>query len=102
RRRHTCALGPNAPTLAAQAGGGLILAGPSSRTVEMFRSRGGAEKPIQGGIKVCWGNDEGAARRLARERWPTEALVGEALQLLPLPRHFEQLTDRKSVVEGSR
>lgn len=92
-RVHMSAFGPKATTLAAQAGDGLILAGPSSRTVEMFRSRGGAEKPIQGGIKVCWGNDEGAARRLARERWPTEALVGEALQLLPLPRHFEQLTE---------
>ena len=92
-RVYMSAFGPKATTLAAQAGDGLILAGPSSRTVEMFRSRGGAEKPIQGGIKVCWGNDEGAARRSARERWPTEALVGEALQLLPLPRHFEQLTE---------
>src|SRR5699024_1782287 len=79
-RVYMSALGPNATSLAALAGDGCILAVPSSRTVEMCPSRGGPAKPILVGIRVCWGGHEGAARRLARVRWPTEALVGEALQ----------------------
>ncbi|WP_444963470.1 TIGR03557 family F420-dependent LLM class oxidoreductase [Nocardiopsis sp. M1B1] len=86
------AFGPKATGLAAREADGLIQVAPSDETVENFRSWGGDGKPVQGGLKVCWAPSEAEARRVAHERWPNEALAGEAPQLLPLPRHFEQLT----------
>ncbi|MBE3002128.1 TIGR03557 family F420-dependent LLM class oxidoreductase [Nocardiopsis sp. HNM0947] len=91
-RVYMSAFGPKATTLAASVADGLIQVAPSPDTIEMFRARGGAGKPVQGGLKVCWHQDEAEARRMVHHRWPTEALPGEALQLLPLPRHFGQLT----------
>ncbi|WP_433697559.1 TIGR03557 family F420-dependent LLM class oxidoreductase [Nocardiopsis sp. CA-288880] len=87
------AFGPKATALAAREADGLIQVAPSPETVERFRSEGGAGKPVQGGLKVCWDRDEARARRLVHERWPNEALQGEAAQILPLPRHFQQLTE---------
>lgn len=89
---YVSAFGRKAATLAGSVGDGLVLMGPDTSTIEVFRDSGGAGKPIQGGLKVCWGRDAEQARRLAAERWPNDALPGEAAQLLPLPRHFEQLT----------
>ncbi|MFE1397923.1 TIGR03557 family F420-dependent LLM class oxidoreductase [Nocardiopsis dassonvillei] len=86
------AFGPKATGLAAREADGLIQVAPSDETVENFRAWGGDGKPVQGGLKVCWAPSEAEARRVAHERWPNEALAGEAPQLLPLPRHFEQLT----------
>jgi hypothetical protein len=48
---------------------------------------------VQGGLKVCWGPDEDKARQTMHRLWPTESIPGEALQLLPLPRHFGQLAE---------
>jgi G6PDH family F420-dependent oxidoreductase len=87
------AFGPKATALAASKADGLIQVAPSAETVENFRAGGGEGKPVQGGLKVCWAASEGEAVRTAYERWPNEALAGEAPQLLPLPRHFDQLTD---------
>lgn len=84
------AFGPKATALAARQADGLIQVAPSPETIADFRR--GADKPVQGGLKVCWARSEAEARRVAHERWPNEALAGEAPQLLPLPRHFEQLT----------
>lgn len=87
------AFGPKATALAARATDGLIQVAPSAGTVADFRAGGGAGKTVQGGLKVCWAASEDEAVRTVYERWPTEALPGESVQLLPLPRHFEQLTD---------
>ncbi|WP_150244170.1 TIGR03557 family F420-dependent LLM class oxidoreductase [Nocardiopsis quinghaiensis] len=92
-RIYMSAFGPKATRLAASETDGLIQVAPSSETIERFRAEGGAGKPVQGGLKVCWAETEEEARRVAYERWPTEALAGEAPQLLPMPRHFEQLTE---------
>jgi len=45
------------------------------------------------GIKVCWAEDEDAARKLAFDVWKTTGVPGELNQELPLPRHFEQVAD---------
>jgi hypothetical protein len=42
-------------------------------------------------MKVCWGPDEAKARAMMHRMWPTDAIPGEAMQLLPLPRHFGEL-----------
>ncbi len=58
-----------------------------------FRAHGGESKLVQGGTKVCWGEDEQRARETAHRLWPNEALPGELAQILPTPRHFEQASE---------
>jgi Eukaryotic DNA topoisomerase I, catalytic core len=64
---------------------------PSADFVRLYRESGGGDRPVQGGLKVCWGPDEAAARKTMHRLWPTDAVPGEPAQLLPLPRHFGQL-----------
>jgi G6PDH family F420-dependent oxidoreductase len=90
---YVSAFGDAAAEMAARIGDGLITMGPSADTVEAFRAAGGTGKPVQTGIKACVGDDAEEARRYACSVWPNDALPGEAAQLLPLPRHFQQLTD---------
>ena len=47
---------------------------------------------MQGGLKVSFGPDPDEARKAAHRTWPNSMLSGEAAQILPMPRHFEQLT----------
>lgn len=84
-------LGPRATKLAAEVADGYINTGPEADAVRRFRESGGGTKVVQGGLKVCWGRDESAARKTVLERWPTSYIPGEAGQLLPMPRHFEQV-----------
>lgn len=87
------AFGEKSARLAGRIGDGLVTMGPDPDVIGVFRENGGAGKPIQGGLKVCWGPDRGQARQYASRQWPTEVLPGEAGQLLPLPRHFAQLAE---------
>lgn len=61
--------------------------------VERFRAQAGAQKPVQGGMKVCWATDERAAVETVKRLWPNEALPGELAQILPTPQHFEQASE---------
>jgi G6PDH family F420-dependent oxidoreductase len=61
--------------------------------VKLFHSQGGDGKVVQGGLKVCWGDDEGSARQQVRRLWPNEGLPGELAQILPTPAHFEQASE---------
>jgi G6PDH family F420-dependent oxidoreductase len=76
--------------LAARIGDGYCTVAPDADSVDLFRSSGGDGKLVQGGLKVCWGEDEANARRHVHRLWPNEALPGELAQILPTPRHFEQ------------
>jgi G6PDH family F420-dependent oxidoreductase len=84
--------GPKAIRYAGEHGDGYCNVVPDKEQVDLFRSSGGGDKVVQGGTKVCWGEDEAAARRTAWETWPNEGLEGELPQLLPTPAHFEQAT----------
>ncbi|MCO5970810.1 LLM class F420-dependent oxidoreductase [Actinoallomurus soli] len=84
--------GDKAATLAGRIADGFVCTMPDRDLLETFRSAGGAGKPAQGGLKVCWGRDAASARKTAHRLWPNEQLPGEAAQLLPLPRHFEELS----------
>jgi G6PDH family F420-dependent oxidoreductase len=84
--------GKKAVELAGRIADGFICTMPDRELVEGFRAAGGAGKPTQGGFKVCWGQDVASARKTVHRLWGNEQLPGEALQLLPLPRHFEQLS----------
>ena len=84
--------GPKAIRFAGEHGDGFCNVEPDADQVALFRSSGGGDKVCQGGTKVCWGEDEAAARRIAHETWPNEGLEGELPQILPTPAHFEQAT----------
>jgi G6PDH family F420-dependent oxidoreductase len=85
--------GPKSTALAARVGDGYCTVGPDEELVSQFRSQSQGEKLVQGGVKVCWGEDEKAARQTVHRTWPTEALPGELAQVLPSPRHFEQASE---------
>ncbi|MFI7635698.1 TIGR03557 family F420-dependent LLM class oxidoreductase [Nonomuraea sp. NPDC049400] len=70
---------------------GYITTAPDADSIQAFHAAGGAGKPALGGLKACYAADESAARKTVHRLWPTQGIKGEASQLLPLPRHFEQL-----------
>jgi G6PDH family F420-dependent oxidoreductase len=82
--------GPKAAELAGRIGDGFCCTTPDAELVGTFRDGGGGDKPVQGGVKVCWGPDEQEAVRTAHRLWANEQLPGELAQVLPTPRHFEQ------------
>ncbi|GCD42062.1 LLM class F420-dependent oxidoreductase [Streptomyces paromomycinus] len=84
------AFGPNATELAARVGDGFVTMTPDADAVERFRRGGGGNKPVLGGVKVCWNPDRDEAVRTAHRLWANEQLPGELPQILPTPRHFEQ------------
>jgi G6PDH family F420-dependent oxidoreductase len=85
--------GEKAVALAARIGDGYCTVGPDADSVQKFRSEAGNGKLVQGGLKVCWGADEGQARKTVHRLWANEGLPGELAQLLPTPAHFEQASE---------
>lgn len=83
------AFGPRALDVAVRHGDGWVTTGPDADMLARYRKTGGTG-PSLGMFKVCWGDDEAAARRLAHELWPTSGLPGQLHQDLPTPAHFEQ------------
>ncbi|MDQ0955558.1 G6PDH family F420-dependent oxidoreductase [Streptomyces phaeochromogenes] len=85
------AFGPQAAEVAARVGDGLITMMPDAALVERFRRAGGGTKPVNGGLKVCWGTDRQQAlhTNTAHHLWPNEQLPGELPQIVPTPSHFQ-------------
>lgn len=85
--------GEKAIKLAARIADGYVCVQPNADFVRLYRESGGGDRPVQGGIKVCWGTDEAEARTTMHRLWRTDEIPGEAAQLLPMPRHFADLAD---------
>jgi G6PDH family F420-dependent oxidoreductase len=85
--------GEKATRLAARIADGYMCVQPNRDLVRLYREAGGGERPVQGGLKVCWAQDAGQARKTMHRLWPTDVIPGEAAQLLPLPRHFSQVAE---------
>jgi G6PDH family F420-dependent oxidoreductase len=85
--------GDKAIRLAARIADGYMCVQPNADFVRLYREAGGGERPVQGGLKVCWAQDASQARKTMHRLWPTEVIPGEALQLLPSPRHFGELAE---------
>jgi G6PDH family F420-dependent oxidoreductase len=85
--------GPKAIDLAARIGDGFISTKPDAEAVKRFRANGGGDKPAQGGFKAAYAETADEALRLAHEKWPTSGVPGELNQVLPSPRHFEQVSE---------
>jgi G6PDH family F420-dependent oxidoreductase len=81
--------GPKSVSLAARIGDGYVTTAPEEQAVRDYRDQGG-RGPAVATVKVCWGGDESAARKLAFELWKTTSVPGELNQELPMPAHFEQ------------
>jgi G6PDH family F420-dependent oxidoreductase len=82
--------GPKAIALAARIGDGFCTVGPDADAVQQFRSAARDGAVVQGGLKVCWGEDAQQAVKTVHRLWPNEELPGELAQILPTPAHFEQ------------
>jgi G6PDH family F420-dependent oxidoreductase len=82
--------GPKSIQLAARIGDGYVSTKPDADALARYRAAGGAGKPTQAGMKVCWGAVEAECRARTRRLWPNEAIPGELAQVLPVPAHFEQ------------
>jgi G6PDH family F420-dependent oxidoreductase len=82
--------GPKATELAAKIGDGFCTVAPVEEAVETVREKGGRDKLVAGGMKVCWDEDEQRARQTAHRLWRNDGLPGELSQILPTPEHFEQ------------
>ncbi|UBU11787.1 TIGR03557 family F420-dependent LLM class oxidoreductase [Nonomuraea gerenzanensis] len=93
-------LGEKSIALAGRLGDGYVSVAPDADAVRAFREAGGTGKPALGGLKACYAADEAAARKTVHRLWPTQGIKGEAAQLLPLPRHFEQLAEMVSEDEA--
>ncbi|HEX3793065.1 MAG TPA: TIGR03557 family F420-dependent LLM class oxidoreductase [Acidimicrobiales bacterium] len=83
------AFGPDSLGLAARIGDGLVTTQPDGDMVRSYREQGGAGRVI-GAVKVCWGDDEAQARKVAHELWATELLPGQLNQELSVPKHFQE------------
>ncbi|MGW3862226.1 TIGR03557 family F420-dependent LLM class oxidoreductase [Streptomyces sp. NPDC005047] len=95
--------GPKAAAVAGRIGDGFVTMSPDADLVGQFRRAGGGQKPVLGGMKVCWGTDRAQAVKTAHRLWPTQFLPGELGQILPAPAHFEQastLVTEEAVAEG--
>ncbi|TMM17306.1 MAG: TIGR03557 family F420-dependent LLM class oxidoreductase [Actinobacteria bacterium] len=84
--------GSKAVELAARIGDGYVSVAPDPGPVGRYRELGGTG-PAIAAVKVCWAEDEGSARKVAHDRWPTSCVPGELNQELPAPTHFEQATE---------
>jgi G6PDH family F420-dependent oxidoreductase len=85
--------GPKAIDVAGRIADGFMTVAPDADAVERFRSKAGGQKPVQGGMKVCWADDERQAVDTVKRLWPNDALPGELAQILPTPKHFEQASE---------
>jgi G6PDH family F420-dependent oxidoreductase len=84
--------GPKAIDVAARIADGFISTTPSADDVTRFREHGGGEKTAQAGYKVCWSRDDETAVKTAHRLWANSGVPGELAQVLPSPRHFEQVS----------
>ncbi len=85
--------GEKAVKLAGRLADGYMSVQPNADFVRLYRESGGEDRPVQGGLKVCWGQDADQARKTMHRLWPNDEIPGEAAQLLALPRHFRQVSD---------
>ena len=85
--------GPKSVAVAGRIGDGYATTMPDADLIGRFRAAGGDGKPVQAGVKVCFGPDEAEAVRTVHRIWPNEVLPGELAQVLPDPEHYEQAAE---------
>jgi G6PDH family F420-dependent oxidoreductase len=86
------AFGRKATDVAARVADGFASTRPDPDLLRRYREHGG-RGPAMAGVKVCWGTDEEACRKLAHELWRSSSVPGQLSQDLPTPSHFEQASE---------
>jgi G6PDH family F420-dependent oxidoreductase len=94
---YVSAFGPLAARLAGRAGDGLCTTIPDPGLVRTFRESGGGDKPVQGGMKVCWAPSEDEGVATAHRLWRNELLPGAIALVMPEPKDFEAATELVTV-----
>jgi G6PDH family F420-dependent oxidoreductase len=94
--------GPKATELAAEIGDGYINTAPDKDLVSLFKDQSGG-KPAQAGFKVSWAATEDEGVDIAHHLWANSGVPGELAQVLPSPKHFEQVSAlvTKDMTRGS-
>jgi G6PDH family F420-dependent oxidoreductase len=100
------AFGPKAVSLAARVADGYITTSADQELLGMFREESGG-KPATVGFKVGFAQTEDEGVQHAHRLWANSGVPGEVAQVLPSPKHFEQVSalvtedmTRSSVVCG--
>ena len=77
--------GEKSVKLAARIGDGYMCVQPNADFVRLYRESGGGDRPVQGGLKVCWGPDKAKARATMHRLWPTDAIPARRCNCSPCP-----------------
>jgi G6PDH family F420-dependent oxidoreductase len=80
--------GPESISLAAGHADAMIATEPDGSLVAGFNQAGGSAKPKYGQLPVCYGADEGAARKRALKLWRWATSGWPVMSELPTPRSF--------------
>jgi G6PDH family F420-dependent oxidoreductase len=83
--------GPQAVDLATRVADGYITTSEDPDLLQRWRDGSGG-KPAQVGKKVCWAEDRATGVDIAHRLWANSGVPGELAQVLPSPRHFEQVS----------
>lgn len=83
--------GPKATDVAARIADGYISTSPDPDLLKRFHDGSGG-KPTQGGTKVAWAPTAEEGWSHAHRLWANAGVPGELAQVLPSPRHFEQVS----------
>jgi G6PDH family F420-dependent oxidoreductase len=104
---YVSAFGPKALEVAARIGDGFISTSPDQDMVQQFRDAAGPGKVTQAGFKVSYADTADEGVKIAHRLWANSGVPGELAQVLPSPKHFEQVSElvteemmRSSVVCG--
>lgn len=87
------AFGPAAAELAGRVADGFVSTKPDQDTMRQFEQAGGAGKPKQASVKLCYGPDRDEAVKTAHRLWANTGLSGELAQVLRTPEHFMQASE---------
>ena len=68
--------GPKSIDLAARIGDGYATVGPDADAVARFRSAARPDAVVQGGLKVCWGEDQRQCVKTVHRLWPCWSFHG--------------------------
>jgi G6PDH family F420-dependent oxidoreductase len=79
--------GEKAIKLAARIGDGYMSVQPDADFVRLYRGSGGDRRPVQGGLKVCWGADTAQARKTMHRLWRGDYIPGEVFISQVGPEH---------------
>jgi coenzyme F420-dependent glucose-6-phosphate dehydrogenase len=94
------ATAPRAARLAGRAGDAFITTKPDRELVEQYRSAGGSG-PLYGHVRLCFAEDERAARETVHRLWRHTGVGGTINQELPRPSDFAAVADGVTVEQAA-